>query len=211
MRKHVRIYIEGGAEGRTADNDFRRGWKRFLSELHKLAQESGYQSLEVVRGKGRGDAFRRFRHYPKKYPSDLCVLLVDAEMVVSEDAKVWDVVAERHGDEWQRPAWAKEHHLYLMVAFIETWLITDQEALKSFFNRGFNPKRLPTTNLESRSKGDVERALEQATKDCKNGPYRHGQAHEVIEYVRPEKVKTLIHGARLFDVLSNLISSQSEP
>lgn len=208
MKKYVRIYIEGGAKGRTADNDFRRGWKKFLIELHELSRKNGYQSLEVVRGKGRGDAFRRFRHYQKQYPSDLCVLLVDAEMVISANAKVWDVVAQREGDEWQRPEWATEQHLYLMVAFVETWLLTDQEALGTFFKRGFNKKPLPTTNLEDRSKNDVEHALKQATTNCKNGPYKHGQAHEVIEFVRPEKVKTLNHGARLFNELGRLIVGQ---
>ena len=208
MKKHVRVYIEGGAEGKTADTDFRRGWRRFLNKLHELARQSGYQSLEVVRGKGRGDAFRRFRKYQRQYPNDLGVLLVDAETVVPAEAKVWDIVAHREGDCWQRPGWAKEEHLYLMVAFVETWLLTDQEALAAFFKRGFNHKPLPKTELENRSKDDVERALKQATKDCRNGPYRHGQAHEVIELVCPEKVQTLSHGNRLFEELSNLIANQ---
>lgn len=208
MKKCVRVYIEGGAEGKTADNDFRRGWKKFLHKLHELAQQSGYQSLEVVRSKGRADAFRRFRLYQKEYPHDLCVLLVDAETRVSTDAKVWDVVAQREGDNWQRPDWAKEEHLYLMVEFVETWLLTDQEALATFFKRNFNPKPLPTTNLENRSKNDVENALKKATKDCKNGPYRHGQAHEVLEFVCSEKVQTLRHGMRLFKELGSLINNQ---
>ena len=210
MKMHVRVYIEGGAVGKTADNDFRRGWKKFLNELHEIAKQSGYQSLEVVRGKGRGDAFRRFRHYKKQYPTDLCVLLADAELVVPADVKVWDVVSKRDGDKWQRPDWATESHLYLMVAFVETWLLTDQDALGTFFKRGFNPKVLPTTDLENRSKSDVDSALKQATKDCKNGPYRHGQAHEVIEFVSPEKVRKIKHGRRLFEALRGLINDQGE-
>ena len=137
------------------------------------------------------------------------MLLVDAEMIVPTNSKVWDIVAQREGDKWQRPDWAKEEHLYLMVAFVETWLLTDQEALATFFKRGFNPKPLPTTDLENRSKDDVENVLKRATKDCKNGPYRHGQAHEVIEYMCPEKVQSLSHGKRLFESLSNLINNQS--
>lgn len=207
MRRRVRIYIEGGAEGKTADNDFRRGWKKFLSKLHELAMQSGYQSLEVVRCKGRSDAFRRFRYYWKQYPHDLCALLVDSETAVPTNAQVWDVVAQREGDGWQRPDWAQEQHLYLMVAFVETWLLTDQEALANFFKRNFNPRPLPTTDLENRTKDDIEHALTQATKNCKNGPYRHGQAHEVIEFVNPDKVKTLSHGRRLFKELGNLINN----
>jgi Domain of unknown function (DUF4276) len=210
VRKHVRVYIEGGAEGKIADSDFRRGWKKFLTELHETARANGYHSLEIVRGKSRGNAFRRFKSYKQDHPDDLCVLLADSETSVSEGTDVWDVVTQREGDKWQRPGWASEKHLYLMVAFVETWLLTDQEALQTFFKQNFVMSPLPTTNLEARSKDEIEQALKQATKNCKNGPYRHGQAHEIIEFVRPEKVKTLQHGLRLFVELSNLIKNRTK-
>ena len=211
MKKHVHVYIEGGADGKAAGSDFRKGWKKFLTELHELAVQNGYESLKVIRGKSRFSTFSLFKTHKTQQPDDLCVLLVDSETQVPKSVSVWDVVAQREGDKWKRPDGATERHLYLMVPFVETWLLTDHEALTTFFKRGFNTKPLPTTDdLENRSKDDVERALKQATKDCKNGPYRHGQAHEVIEFVRPEKVRTLTHGARLFDVLGSLINSQSE-
>ena len=92
-----------------------------------------------------------------------------------------------------------------MTHFVETWLLTDHDALVRFFKRGFAAKYLPTTELEERSKDDVEKALKKATKDCQRGCYRHGQAHEVIEKVAPEKVKTLFHGSRLFEEMDKLI------
>lgn len=210
MKKHVRVYIEGGAEGKTADSDFRRGWKKFLTDLHETARANGYHSLEVVRGKGRGNTFHRFKTHNKECPSDLCVLLADSETEVPAGTCVWDVVAQREGDKWQRPGWASVRHLYLMAVFVETWLLTDPEALQAFFKKNFNVKPLPTTNLEERSKDDVERALKQATEKCKNGPYRHGQAHEISEIVRPERVKKLRHSLRLFKELGNLIRNQPE-
>jgi hypothetical protein len=180
VKKCVRIYIEGGAEGKTADSDFRRGWKKFLNELHELARVNGYYSLEIVRGKGRSNTFRRFAKREDKHPNDLCVLLADAETRVPEDSSLWDVVANREGDKWQCPSWATEGHLYLMVHFVETWLITDPDALKAFFRKGFKSDALPTTNLEDRSKTEIERALKKATEGSSKGPYRHGQAHEII-------------------------------
>jgi hypothetical protein len=208
VKKCVRVYIEGGGKGRGEDSDFRRGWKKFLSELHELARKHGYDSLEIVRGKGRADAFRRFSKHNLEYPGDLCVLLVDSEMPVSKDALVWNVVGERVEDQWKRPSWATERHLYLMVHSVETWLTSDPDALRTFFRRGFKSDRLPTKNLEGRSKGDIEEALKNATQDSGNGPYRHGQAHEVIEFVRPDKVKTLRHGLRLFSSLGSLIRGE---
>jgi hypothetical protein len=210
VKHHVRIYIEGGAEGRGADSDFRRGWKKFLNELHELAREHGYRALEVVRGKGRGNAYERFTKHEKEYPNDLCVLLVDSEMAVSSDSSVWDIVTRREGDRWQRPTWATERQLYLMVHFVETWLLTDQTALQQFFKRGFNLRVLPTTNLEERSKDEINKALKKATQGSPKGPYRHGQAHEILEIVNPERVKTLKHGQRLFDCLGSLIKGEPE-
>jgi hypothetical protein len=97
-----------------------------------------------------------------------------------------------------------------MVHMVETWLLTDQDALQAYFKRGFNPKALPTTNLEARSKDEINNALEKATGGSPKGPYQHGQAHEIIELVAPDKVKTLKHGQRLFDTLGKLIKGEPE-
>jgi uncharacterized protein DUF4276 len=208
VRRHVRVYIEGGAVGKSADSDFRRGWKKFLHQLHELAMAHGYHSLDVVRGKGRANTFHRFVTHRSQFKEDLCVLLVDSETSVPPRARVWDIVANRQGDNWRRPAWATERHLYLMVHFVETWLLADPEALQQFFKRGFDASVLPSTNLEDRSKQDVEELLKRATQGSQKGPYRHGQAHEILEIVRPERVKTLQHGERLFDTLGRLIRGE---
>lgn len=210
MKRYVRIYVEGGSTGRTADQDFRRGWKKLLNSLHELARKHGYHSLEIVRGKGRGNAFERFSKHHLEYPNDLCVLLADAETAVREGQSVWDTVARREGDRWQRPEWATERHLYLMVYFVETWLLTDPEALQQFFGRGFKSEGLPSTNLEGRSKAEVEAALKKATRDCGKGEYRHGQAHEILALMKPERVQRLVHGRRLFEGLAALIEGRPE-
>jgi hypothetical protein len=97
-----------------------------------------------------------------------------------------------------------------MMHMVETWLLTDQDALQRFFKKGFNPKALPTTNLEDRSKDEVNNALKKATQNSSKGVYQHGQAHEVIELVAPDKVKTLRHGRRLFDTLGSFIKGEPE-
>ena len=97
-----------------------------------------------------------------------------------------------------------------MVYFVETWLLTDQDALQKYFKQGFKQELLPTTKLEARSKDDINQALEKATQGSSKGPYRHGQAHEIIEIVRPERVKTLRHGQRLFDDLGRLIKGEPQ-
>lgn len=172
MNRSVRVYIEGGATGRTADRDFRYGWKRLLNEPHILARENGYHSLEVVRRKDRARTFDRFTKYKKQFPNDLCVLLVDAETAVPSGSRMWDIVANRKGDGWRRPPWATESHLYLMVHFVETWLLTDQNALQQFFKKGLDLRVLPTTNLEGRPKHEIETALKRATQRSSKGCYQ---------------------------------------
>lgn len=60
--------------------------------------------------------------------------------------------------------------------------------------------------LESRSKSEIEQALKKATANA----YQHGDSHFVLEYVHPDRVKTLSHGSRLFDTLSSLIRDEAE-
>jgi hypothetical protein len=209
VKNRVRFFVEGGATGKTADSDFRRAWKKFLRELLALAQENGYFTLEVVRGKGRSNTFNLFLGSKTHYPNDLCVLLVDAEQTVVPGRQVWDVVAKRPGDNWQRPHWATERHLYLMVCSVETWLLTDHKALLCYYKSNFNADQLPTVDLEARSKSEIEKALKRATEYTPKGPYKHGQANEIIELVSPDKVRTLAHGRRMFEVLGGLIKGEA--
>lgn len=206
VRRSFWIYIEGGGDGKTADAAFRQGWRRFLSSLDELARVKGFLSLQVVRGKDRSQTYRMFVGHNTIRPQEPSVLLVDSEGALAIDTDPWTFVATRSGDNWKRPDWATREHLYFMVHFVETWLVSDPDALEFFFKRGFNRKRLPTINLETKSKTDIEQALKKATKDTPKGAYRHGQAHEIIGLVDPERVKTLNHGQRLFDGVTELIN-----
>ena len=205
VKRCVRVYIEGGTKGRPENGDFRRAWKMFLSELHELARRNEFNSLEVVRALGRGTAYRSFLKHAQVHPKDLCFLLVDSETPVEQGQDVWSVVREREGDKWEKPAWATEDHLCLMVEAVETWILTDQDALQAYFKKGFDGRALPTTNLESRDRHDIDRALRNATKNCQKRTYAHGQANEIIGLVRPSNVKKLVHGKRLFDTISRAI------
>jgi hypothetical protein len=123
---------------------------------------------------------------------------------------VWQIVSQRQGDGWRRPDWANARQLYLMVQFVETWLLTDPDGLAAYFKDGFRGDKLPRTNLEGREKEEIERALAEATRNTKKGVYRHGQAHEILEHVQPTRLRTLSHGMRLFNGIAELLTGQKD-
>jgi hypothetical protein len=209
VKRSLHVYIEGGGDSRIQNDQFRKAWGIFLKELHDLARSTGggLQGLTIVRCKGRSNAYRRFCAHKEVYPNEPAVLLVDAEGVIGSETSVWNFVANRRGDEWQRPSWAEERNLYLMVASVETWIVSDPAALIRYFGNCFNAHVLPVTELENRSKEDIARVLEHATRDCRNsrGRYKHGDGNTIIGYVDPSKVKALPHGNRLFAGLRDLI------
>jgi hypothetical protein len=55
----------------------------------------------------------------------------------------------------------------MMVTCVETWMVSDRQALHKVFGAGLQTSALlPVDDLEHRSKSDVQRALENATRDC---------------------------------------------
>ena len=208
-RRQVRMFIEGGADGRNAGGEFRRSWKNFLREVHDLARKHSFHSLEVIRGKSRSATFDLFKGGRDESPDDLCVLLIDSECAVATGTSSWQVVRTRTGDGWAKPDWCTDDHLLLMVQSVETWLITDHEALAKYFKKDFDPSKLPpmaqVTQFERRGKADIADALKNATKKCKRGEYSHGDGNAILYDVKPENVKLLLRGKLLFDTLAKLI------
>lgn len=208
--RSVRIYIEGGAPGQQRDSLFREGWRKFLTELDSVARKNGYAALHPVRGGSRDATFKSFKLHPSLHPADLGILLVDAEGPIPEGESPWDTARRTPGGaSWSRPSWANAQHLYFMVQATEAWLLTDHDALRAYFGPELRIKHLPSTNLEQRGKAELDEALRRASVGAAKGAYKHGQAHEVLQHVRPERVKTLHHGARFFTGVARLIAEST--
>ncbi len=119
------------------------------------------------------------------------MLLVDSEEAVT--AKLaWEHLSRQKGDEWARPANARDEDCHLMVPCMENWFLADAEALAAYFGRDFNPKALPAHawNVEDIAKADVYRALAQATQACRTkGTYGKGRhSFDLLERIDPAKV-----------------------
>lgn len=199
----IRVYVEGGGRG-DVQIDCRRGFKEFFAKL----LPSG-KAVEVIACGSRYKAIDKFRIALAKYPDDLVVLLVDAEVAVKPSHSAWAHLREHDG--WEQPSGASEESVHLMVQCMEAWLLADREALAAFYGQGFQASALPgNRHIEAISKKDLLDALEAATRNTKTkGAYSKGRhSFELLSMIDPNKVRLASpHANRLAEVLLHLAST----
>ena len=97
-----------------------------------------------------------------------------------------------------------------MAQTMETWIVSDSEALAGYYGQGFNENALSKrANLEEEPKADVERTLNRATERSGKGRYhkiRH--ASHLLRRTDAERVrKRCPHCRRLFDVVGRMMDA----
>lgn len=179
------MYVEGGGNNKSLRSRCREAFSRFL-ELPTLR---GRRPKLVACG-SRQDAYSDFCAALSSGDGETCLLLVDAEDVISNSASPWQHVQNRPGDNWRRPAGAQDEQLHFMAVCMESWLIADPDALAKYYGTGFNRGSLPTAaNLEAVRKEDVLSALAQATQDTGKGKYSKGRfSFEALQAIDVSKV-----------------------
>ena len=75
------------------------------------------------------------------------------------------------GIDGEKPSGPKDDQVLFMATSMETWTVADKEVLVKHFGQGFRKHGLPTLDLERRSRKDVLKALEEASKNC-SVPYK---------------------------------------
>lgn len=93
-----------------------------------------------------------------------------------------------------------------MVQAMESWLLADRAALRSYFGASFRENRLPSQpNLEDIAKETVLQSLERATADC-NKQYAKGiVSFEILGRINPDAVSERCpHAAAPLDRLRSL-------
>lgn len=96
----------------------------------------------------------------------------------------------RNGDFWEKPEGATEDHVYLTVTCMEAWFMADKETLKKYYGQHFESLVLPSNhNVEQIPKGDLLKALEQATSKTQKGKYSKGEySFSILAEISPQKV-----------------------
>lgn len=192
--------MEGGGDTRAQAAPLRKAVHLWLA---RVLPEGKDRNVRVIACGPRRKAFEMFRDDLAKFPSSLCLLLVDSEEPI-RTASGWEHVRTRDGDSWERPSAAPEEQIHFMAVVMETWLLADGEALRGYFGEGFNDKHLPGhPDLESLDKAEVYRRLESATRGSRRGCYNKGRDLELLGRVDSRRVLARCpHASRLVDVIS---------
>ncbi len=187
MVDEVRIYVEGGGDGKNTRAQLREGVGTFLSELRRKARDKRIRWKIVACG-GRDQAHRHFTNASASYPNALIILLVDSEGPVPFGADKRNYLHIR--DKWNCQG-ATEDQCHLMVQDMEAWLLADPEALSTYYGQGFNAGAIPASSgVETIPKDQLVPILNKATKATQKGTYhkiRHGTA--LLSRVNPMIVR----------------------
>ena len=184
----------------------RKGMDGFLRRLKAAARAKAWRWKLVCCGP-RNEALRGFRSAVARGDDTVTVLLVDAEGPVTKPVR--EHLRKRDG--WDL-GFAEDGAVHLMAQTMETWIVSDSEALAGYYRQGFNKNALSNrTNLEEEPKADVERALNRATERSQKGRYHKIQhASHLLQRIDADLVqKRCMHCRRLFkEILSKVVDRE---
>lgn len=187
----VKLYVEGGGDSKEMHARCREGFR-------KLINNAGFvgRSPAIVACGGRDGAYKKFKTAVGFNADDYSILLVDSEdQVVNPDENPDSDSAWRHlkaRDNWDRPVNAANDQAQLMATCMETWIMTDHPSLAAFFGKCLQESALlPPQNIETRTRHDVQDALQHATHSCgKDRSYTKGKkSFEVLAELNPATLK----------------------
>lgn len=206
MVKEVRIYVEGGGDGKNTKALIRQGFSQFLKALIEVAKSNKIKWNIIMCGT-RNNAFRDFKNALKDHPDAFNVLLVDAEAPVKLESP-WQHLKLR--DNWDKPSGVDDSQCHLMVQAIEAWFIADVETLKKFYGQGFKENSLAkSSNVETIAKDSLEPSLKTATRNTTKGEYHKiNHASKLLELLDVTTVRQASpYCDRLFTTLQGKIEA----
>lgn len=204
MVKEIRIYVEGGGEGKDTRGAFREGFSKFFGDIVTKIRNRQIR-WQIVACGPRDRAYDDFDTASRSHPGALNILLVDSEDIVTETSP-WDHLKKR--DNWLVQGFGDEQ-CHLMVQVMEAWFLADKETLENFYGQGFAANALPPNpKVEEICKDDVLQGLKRATASTSKEEYhktKHGP--KILGMLDTEKVRAAApYCDRLFTTLHEKIS-----
>ncbi|HUY90971.1 MAG TPA: DUF4276 family protein [Pirellulales bacterium] len=172
MTREIRLYVEGGGDGKDSKHQFRQAFGQLFRDVRQLARQNKVR-WEIIACGSREAAFAAYKTALNAHRDAFNVLLVDSESAVSRPP--WLHLHECDG--WMKPEEAEDRHCHLMAQAMEAWFLADRQALAAFYGQGFNVNALPKQHdVEQIPKSQLANCLNKAARGT-NKPKYHKIQH----------------------------------
>jgi hypothetical protein len=184
------VYVEGGASGpNAAGNSSKYLTISCQQAFHALLSQMGFRGRmpRLIACGGRDRVYDRFCTAHKAGGGGFVAMWIDSEEPMADIETAWKHLAEvATVATWEKPDGAVDEQVLFMTTCMETWIVADRAALREHYKQHLNENPLPHTNgLEAKQRHAVQRALETATKRCKNAYAKGTHSYEILEKLNP--------------------------
>lgn len=198
------VFMEGGGDTSGAKTKLRKGMDIFLQDLKDELRKKR-SNLRIIPCGSRDKAYKSFQSFEPDSKYSIPILLVDSEEQVINNPPYLHLKIR---DGWKKLKAVDKIHL--MIQTMETWLISDPQALEDFYGTGFHQNSLPKhQNPEEVPKKSINDALAKATENTSKGKYHKiHHASELLKVIDSGKVrKRCPHCDLLFTDLLTVINN----
>ena len=180
----ITIYLEGGGDSNYLKSRCREGFCKLLAKCGFAGRMP-----KLVACGGRNAAFDHFETaHETAIAGEFVAMLIDCEDPMADIEATWTHLKARDG--WDQPLGTIDVQAMLMTTCMEAWIIVDRAALTRHYGQKLRKSALPPlTNVESRSRHDVQTRLARATEKCSNAYAKGKRSFEILGELDPEELK----------------------
>jgi hypothetical protein len=155
---------------------------------------------------GRDAVFDDFKiGNAQKGSNDYVAMWIDSEEPMINIDRAWDHLQKVTSvTAWNKPERASDDQVLFMTTCMETLIVADRDTLRQHYGARLQESALPPveSDLEQRTREDVQAKLEHATRNCSNA-YRKGRrSFEVVGKLKADALKdNLLSFARVCRIL----------
>lgn len=178
----IKIYIEGGSKkGQKYSSFLNRSLKQAFEKLLREYGINAKQYYQIVAGGCKDETIKAI---------DTKTKLAHLEKKKSKESLKG----------------ITENNLFFMVVCMESWIVSDAEALKKYYGSGFKETKIQASDLIHKDKTTIEKMIKDSIKECKNNEYKKSEAFKILEKASVQKiVESNSYAKEFFEFLKSKI------
>jgi hypothetical protein len=115
-------------------------------------------------------------------------MMIDSEEPLNDREATWDHLI--NSDNWEKPPGAVNEQVLFMTTCMEAWIVADHDSLRNHYGSRLQVSALPPLAiLEERNRHDIQDALVQATRNCKNAYQKGKRSFDILSKLTPDALK----------------------